>query len=302
MIIKEYFKNLYRIGFYLSNRGLLNWMSDRAYLKLRYRAMMAKKLDLDNPQTYTAKLQWLKLYNHRPEYTALVDKYEVKKYVQQTIGREYLIPDYGVWNHFDEIPFESLPNAFVLKCTHDSGGMLICRDKAKLNMKEARKKMEKARNRSFFKLNREWTYKNVTPRILAERYMENSKTQDLRDYKFFCFDGTPKLMFVATDRQTPGEDTKFDFFDMDYRHLDLINGHPNAKEVPEKPVNFELMKELAAKLSKGIPHVRVDFYEVDGKVYFGEMTFFHFSGTVPFEPECWDTTIGSWLTLPEKRV
>ena len=301
MKIKQ-LKNPYRIVFFLSNRRLLNWMGDRSYLKLRYRAMMAKKLNLKDPKTYTAKLQWLKLYDRNPAYISLVDKHAVRSYVKETIGEEYLIPHYGVWDHFGDIPFEQLPQSFVLKCTHDSGGMLICQDKSRLNLDEARKKMEKARTRSFFKLNREWPYKNVTPRIIAEQYMENTKTKDLRDYKFFCFDGVPKLMFVATDRQTQGEDTKFDFFDMDYQHLQIVNGHPNAPITPERPVNFELMKELAAKLSKGIPHVRVDFYEVDGRVYFGEMTFYHFSGTVPFQPGYWDKTIGDWITLPQKRV
>lgn len=298
----KHLKNPYKIAFALSNRGLLNWLGDRPYLKLRYRGMMGKKLNLKNPQTYTAKLQWMKLYDRNPAYPALVDKYEVKNYVRKIIGDEYLIEDYGVWDHFDDIPFDKLPQSFVLKCTHDSGGMLICQDKSRLDPAEARSKMEKARNRSFFKLNREWPYKNVPSRIIAERYMENKATGDLRDYKFFCFDGVPKLMFVATERQTPGVETKFDFFDMDYQHLDLVNGHPNAGKIPEKPQNFELMKELAAKLSKGIPHVRVDFYEVDGKAYFGELTFFHFSGIVPFRPECWDRTLGDWLTLPPKQV
>ena len=298
----KHLKNPYKIAFALSNRGLLNWLGDRPYLKLRYRGMMGKKLNLENPQTYTAKLQWMKLYDHNPAYPALVDKYEVKKYVRKIIGEEYLIEDYGVWDHFDDIPLDKLPQSFVLKCTHDSGGMLICRDKSRLDPEEARIKMEKARKRSFFKLNREWPYKNVPSRILAERYMENAATGDLRDYKFFCFDGVPRLMFVATERQTPGVETKFDFFDMDYQHLDLVNGHPNAGKIPEKPQNFELMKELAAKLSRGIPHVRVDFYEVDGKAYFGELTFFHFSGIVPFQPECWDRTLGDWLTLPPKQV
>lgn len=283
------------------NRGLLGWLGDRAYLKLRYRAMMGKKLDLKNPKTYTAKLQWLKLYDRRPEHSVLVDKYAVKEYVRKTIGEDYLVPNFGVWDSFRDIDFDSLPQEFVLKCTHDSGGILICRDKSALDFAKAEERMEKARKRSFYKLNREWTYRNVQPRILAEAYMEHSDTGDLRDYKFFCFDGEPKLMFVATDRQTPGEDTKFDFFDMDYTHLAMKNGHENAGVPPKKPENFELMKELARKLSKGIPHVRVDFYEVDGKVYFGELTFYHFSGLVPFEPDHWDQTLGDWLTLPEKQ-
>ena len=300
MNILDVIKNPCKLVLPLGRRGMLNWMSDETYLKLRYRAQMGKKLDLKEPKTYTAKLQWLKLYDHRPIYTTLVDKYAVKDHVKNLIGEEYVIPTYGVWDSFDDIEFDKLPDRFVLKCTHDSGGLIICRDKSKLDMAAARKKMERALRRDFFPVNREWSYKNVKPRFIAESYMEDSRTGELRDYKFFCFDGEPKMMFVASDRQTPGEDTKFDFFDMDYRHLDIVNGHPNAKTVPQKPENFERMKELARKLSKGLPHVRVDFYEVDGKVYFGELTFYHFSGTVPFQPESWDETIGSWLTLPEK--
>lgn len=299
MNVRKFLNNPYLLVNSLGNRGLLNWMDDATYLKLKFRGAMGKPLDLKEPKTFNEKLQWLKIYDRNPQYTALVDKSTAKDYVKKIIGEEYTIPTYGVWDSFDQIDFDSLPNQFVLKCTHDSGGILICKDKSKLDLEAARDKMEKALKRDFYPVNREWYYSNVKPRLIAERYMEDSRTGELRDYKYFCFDGVPKLVFVATDRQTEGEETKFDFFDMDYHHIDVRNGHPNASVPPEKPQNFELMKELAGKLSAGLPHVRVDFYEVDGQVYFGEMTFYHFSGMVPFEPEIWDETIGSWLVLPK---
>ncbi len=298
MRLKKYIKNPYLLAPYLGSRGLLNWMKDETFLQLRYRAMMDRTPDLKNPRTYTEKIQWLKLHDRRPEYPPLADKSLVKEFVKNTIGEEYLIPTLVVWDKAEDIDFDILPDAFVLKCTHDSGGMLICRDKSRLDREQAIARMDTLLRKSFFSINREWVYKNITPRIIAEPYMEDSRTGELRDYKFFCFDGVPKLMFVASERQKPDTDTKFDFFDMDYNHLDLINGHPNAAVPPERPENFERMKILAAKLSRNIPHVRVDFYEVDGKVYFGELTFYHFSGSVPFQPESWDETIGSWLTLP----
>ncbi len=283
-----------------SRFGKYDNIPDEEYLKRRFRATMRKELDLDNPQTFNEKLQWLKLYDHNPIYTTMVDKHAVKEYVAERIGEEYIIPTLGVWDNFDDIDFDTLPNQFVLKCTHDSGGLVICKDKAKLNLKKAKKKINDSLKRDFYLRAREWPYKDVPHKIIAEKYMEDTSTAELRDYKFFCFGGEPKVLFVATDRQTKGEEVKFDFFDVDYNHLDVRNGHKNAKVPPEKPLQFELMKDLAKKLSEDIPHVRIDFYEVDGKVYFGEMTFFHFSGTVPFEPEEWDYTFGSWIPLPEK--
>lgn len=279
--------------------GYKNW-DDETFIKRSYKARMKKVLNLENPQTFNEKLQWLKLYDRKPIYTTMVDKSEVKAYVAERIGEEYIIPTLGVWDSFDEIDFDALPKRFVLKCTHDSGGLVICKDKARLDLGAARKKIEKSLKRDFFAFGREWPYKDVKPRIIAEQFMEDPVTQELRDYKFFCFDGEVKALFVATERQKPGEEVKFDFFDPDYNHLDFRQGHKNAQTSPEKPLQFELMKELAAKLSAGVPHVRVDFYEVAGKVYFGELTFFHFGGWVPFEPEEWDFAFGSWIRLPEK--
>lgn len=281
--------------------GKYDHLSDEEFLRRKFYARMKTELNLEQPRTFNEKLQWLKLYDRRPEYTQMVDKLAVKKYVSDRIGEEYVIPTLGVWERFEDIEFDSLPNQFVLKCTHDSGGLVICKDKSNFSIKKARRKIEKSLRRDFFAVGREWPYKHVPKRIIAEKYMEDTETGELRDYKFFCFGGEPKALFVATERHTPGEEVKFDFFDADYHHLDLIQGHQNAKIVPKKPQQFELMKELARNLSQDIPHVRVDFYEVNGRAYFGELTFFHFDGVVPFEPSKWDDLFGSWIELPEKR-
>lgn len=289
-----------RALYFLEEIGVLNLLPDFFYLKLIYRIRIGRKLNLKNPQTYTEKIQWIKLFDRNPLYTKLVDKYEVKKYVANTIGTQYIIPTIGVWESFDDIKFDELPEQFVLKCTHDSGGLIICKNKSQLDIKAAKEKIEKCLNRSYYWHGREWPYKNVKPRIIAEEYMEDTETQELRDYKFFAFDGETKALFIATDRQKKGEETKFDFFDSNFQHLPLINGHPNATIVPKKPVHFDEMKRLAGILSKGFPEVRVDFYEVNGKIYFGELTFAHWSGLTPFEPEKWDYRFGSWINLPKR--
>lgn len=273
----------------------------KMWLSYRFKKKMGYPMNWKNPKTYSQKLQWLKLYDHNPLYTTMVDKYEVKKYVADLIGEEYIIPTLGVWDKFDEIDFDSLPEQFVLKCTHDSGGLIIVKDKTKLDREKARKMFKIALSRNPYDVSREWPYKNVKPRIIAETYMEDEKTAELRDYKFFAFKGHPKAMFIASDRASETEETKFDFFDMDYNHLPFTNGHPNAKVMPEKPANFEEMKALASKLSENLPQARIDFYEVNGKTYFGEITFFHWGGTKPFEPAKWDEIFGSWIELPSKK-
>lgn len=299
--VKDILKNPLLLFMTLGHRELLNWMKDETYLKIAFRASMGKKLNLEEPQTYSEKLQWLKLYNRNPIYTKWVDKYEAKKLAAAIIGEEYIIPTIGCWEHFDDIDFDLLPAQFVLKCTHDSGGLVICKDKGKLDKMSAKKKIETCLKHSFYWGLREWPYKDIKPRIIAEPYMEDEKTKELRDYKFFCFDGEVKALFVATERGGQ-EETKFDFFDSEYQHLPFLNGHPNAPITPEKPGCFEEMKVLAGKLSKGFPEVRVDLYECNGKVYFGEMTFFHWSGLMPYEPEEWDYKFGSWIKLPEKKT
>lgn len=290
----------YRFAF-LASRGLKGDVPGDEFLRRVYRFHMNRELNLDDPVTYTEKLQWLKLYDHRPEYSVMVDKYAAKEFVAERIGEEYIIPLLGVWDSVEDIDFENLPQRFVLKTTHDSGGIVICKDKAKLNIPAAKKKLNRFMKREYYRCNREWPYKNVPHRIIAEPYMEDSRCGELRDYKFFTFGGEPKVLYIAQGRGS-GEETVADFFDMDFRHLPFTIDHDMAPAPPEKPENFELMKAFAAKLSEGTPQLRVDFYEVDGKVYFGEMTFFHCSGMAPFHPEAWDRTFGDWVTLPPKRV
>ena len=276
-------------------------MSDKEYLQRRWNSKFNKYLDLDNPTSYNEKLQWLKLYDRNPIYTVMVDKYAAKDYVSNIIGKQYIIPTLGVWEKFEEIDFSVLPDQFVLKCTHDSHGLVICKDKSKLDINRARNIIKRSLKTNYFYAGREWPYKHVKRRIIAEQYMEDTETSELRDYKFFCFGGQVKALFVASERQSETEETKFDFFDENFNHLPFTNGHPNSDTQIKKPIQFELMKELASKLSQGIPHVRVDLYEVDGNVYFGELTFFHWSGFMPFTPEKWDYIFGSWLELPKKR-
>ena len=416
----------------------------KVYLKLLFRLKMGRKLDLKAPQTFSEKLQWLKLYDRRPEYTTMVDKYAVKDYVANIIGSEYIIPTLGVWDKPEQIEWDKLPNKFVLKTTHGGGsvGVVICRDKSTFDRQMAISRLNQSLKQDIYKYYKEWPYKNVRKRIFAEQYIEprpnvqdlpdfkwycfngiprycqviqdrNTKetidffdtewnhqdfvglnpiagpasqpamrptdleTQiyiakqlsegipfsridlyslgdktyfgeitfypmsgfgafnpdnyniiigqmltlrgvkrggvvykvqsnnsirvsqpELPDYKFFCVDGAVKALFVATDRQTSGVDVKFDFFDKDYNHLPFRQGHDNADVTPKKPKSFEEMKLLASLLSKGIPQVRIDFYENNGKPLFGEMTFFHFAALTPFEPEEWDYTFGSWIELP----
>ena len=269
---------------------------DRKYIEYIWKKKMNYPLNLDNPQTFNEKLQWIKLYDHNPLYTKMVDKYEAKEYVASIIGDEYIIKTLGVWDRFDDIDFSTLPKQFVLKCTHDSGGLVICKDKSKLDIQAAKKKIEKSLKKNYYYIAREWPYKNVKRRIIAEEYIEDEKTKELRDYKFFCFNGEVKLMFIATDRQNRKE-PYFDFFDMDFNHIDMRHGHPNAPSCPEKPLHFDLMIDLAKKLSTGIKEVRVDFYEANDHIYFGELTLFHHTGLVNFDPFEWDKTMGDWIIL-----
>lgn len=270
-------------------------LTDKQLVKIVYRCNMKKQLDLKHPRTFNEKLNWLKIYDRKPEYTMMVDKYAAKDYVAGIIGSDYVIPTLGVWDSFDDIDFDGLPGSFVLKTTHGGGnlGVVVCKDKSKLDKVLARKRLSLKSG-----LYRgEWPYKNVPRRIIAEQYMEDHKTGELRDYKFFCFDGEVKALFVASDRQNRAE-PYFDFFDVDFNHLDIVQGHPHNPGVLEKPETFEDMKRIASTLSKGFPSLRVDMYEVDGKAYFREITFYHFGGIVPFQPESVDYEWGKWIKLP----
>ena len=284
----------------LGRTHILDLISDKAYLKLLYRVFMQKKLNLVNPVTFNEKLQWLKLNDHNPLYTTLVDKYAVKDWVSKTYSPDIVIPTLGIWDRVSDIEWDKLPEQFVLKTTHsgDSLGVVICKDKTHFDKTAAIKNLQKSLEKDYYKAGREWPYKNVRRRIIAEKFMEDEKFHELRDYKFFCFDGQVKALFIATGRQTGN--LTFDYFDDQFRKLPFKQSHPTSTEDFEVPENFEEMKRIASKLSKGLPHVRVDLYDVNGKIYFGEMTFYHYGGCVKFDPECWDKTFGDWLTLPKK--
>lgn len=274
-----------------------NILPDSIYLRCLYHTLTGEKLNLRSPENYNAKLQWLKLHDRHSEYTEMVDKYAAKKFAAERIGEEHIIKTYGVWERFEDINFDSLPDSFVLKCTHDSAGLVICRNKAEFDYDAARKKITKCLRRNFYYSGREWPYKNVKPRVLAEEYMEDHTLHELRDYKFMTFNGVPKIMHLVSNRQNSAEETYGDFFDMDYNHLDLTMGHSNAPKCPEKPQNFEKMKEYAEILAQGTIHLRVDFYEVDGKLYFGELTFFQDSGFADIRPPEWNPKLGDWIQL-----
>lgn len=275
-------------------------LPDRALLSLKFKTSMHYKLRWDNPQTFSEKIQWLKLYGRTPINKVMSDKYLVKQYITEKIGEQYVIPLLGVWDKPEDIDFSKLPEKFVIKCNHNSGtGMYICKDKSKMDVKKVCSELRKGLKEDYFIGSREYAYKDIPRKIIAEAYMEDEETKELRDYKFFCFDGEPKIMFIASGRSKGEHNVTFDFFDMDYNHLPFTNGHPNATVMPEKPKCFEEMKRLAAELTQGIPHVRIDFYEANCHVYFGEFTFSHWGGMMPYEPEEWDYTMGSWIKLPK---
>lgn len=287
-----------------ANRGKYNNLDDETFIKRKFRAEMGYDIDLEHPKTFNEKLNWLKLYDRNPEYSRLVDKFAVKKYVAERIGEKYVIPLIGgPWYSFDEIPLDTLPQQFVLKTSHDCGGVYLCKDKSSFDADKARKFLTSHLNRDYYLTGREWPYKNVKPCIFAEEYMSDVGDSDqLTDYKFFCFDGQVKALFVATDRQRKNAETKFDFFDVNFSHLPIVQGHPNADRQIECPPTFEKMKELASELSRGFPELRVDFYNVGNQIYFGELTLFHFSGFVPFVPSQWDLKFGEWINLPDKKL
>lgn len=272
----------------------LSILPDVPYLKLVYRIKTGRKLNLKNPKGFNEKQNWLKLHDTHPEYTQLVDKYAVRSYISQRIGEQYLFPLLGKWDSFDSIDFSALPDRFVLKCNHDSGSVKIIKDKDKMDRSELKTFFDERLRMNSYYFGREYPYKDVKPCIIAEKYMEATNDQGINDYKFFCFNGKPEIMFVATDRAT---DVKFDFFDMDFTHLDIYNIHPNAGCVIEKPKAFEEMKEIASELSKGMKFVRIDLYEIDGRVYFGEFTFFHGGGFYLFSPEEWERKLGDYIDI-----
>lgn len=278
--------------------GITKILPDETYLKLTHRIRFGENLHLDNPTTFNEKLQWLKLYDHNPDYVKMVDKVLVKEYVASIIGEDYIIPTLGVYDSFDEIDFDNLPNQFVLKCNHDSGSIIICRDKSKLDIDKARKKLTKSLKTDAFYWGREWPYKMVNRKILAEAYMEDDDAEELKDYKLMTFNGKVKCSFVGSERFSE-DGLKITFFDTDWKVMPFERHYPKSKLDIKKPLNYDQMVVMAEKLSTNIPFARIDFYEVGGKAYFGEITLFPGSGWEEFTPSEWDKTLGSWLKLPK---
>lgn len=276
------------------------FVPDKWYVKLEYRCLMGKRLDLKHPQTFNEKLQWLKIYDRRPEYTTMVDKYAVKQYVADRIGAEYIIPTLGVWDRPELIEWDGLPDKFVLKCTHNSGGLVICKDKKKLDKDAAIKKLSGALERDYYLASREWPYKNVPRRIIAEQYLEDATIEDLRDYKFFCFNGKMRVFKIDFDRQT---DHKANYFDRNGKLLPYGEKvcPPQKDKQLEIPQNFEEMIKVVEKLSEALPFGRIDFYNVNGKIYFGEITLFPAGGFGAFTDEKFDYELGGYIQLPTNK-
>lgn len=297
---------------YLSNMGFYNNWSDEEYLKKKFKLRIGHDLDLENPVTFNEKLQWLKLHDRKPEYTMMVDKYKVREYIADKLGEEYLIPLLGVWDDPDEIDFDALPNQFVLKCNHNSGlGMCICKDKSNLDIEKVKEELRKGLKQDYYLTGREWSYKDVPRKIICEKYMidhssqkildneedKSGKNDGLNDYKFMCFNGKVLCSFVCSDRFSD-DGLKVTFFDKDWNVLPFERHYPKSRKPIPKPFNYKKMIEFSERLAEGIPFVRIDFYEIDHKLYFGEITFFPGSGFEEFTPESADEELGSWIKLP----
>lgn len=294
--IKIFCTNKEKRTVFLSQHGFFHKMSDEEFIKMQFKNVFGYNIDLNNPITYNEKLQWLKLNDRKPIYTKLVDKYEVKNVIGKMIGEEYIIPTLGIYDDFNKINFEKLPDQFVIKCTHNSGGNVICTDKAKLNYRKTKRKIEKSLKNNYYWQNREWPYKDVKPRIIVEKYMVDESGYELKDYKFFCFNGKVKFMKIDFDRKN-GHRANYYNEKFEIQKFGEEVCMPNYEIKFKKPKNFEKMINFAEKLSKGISFLRVDFYNINGNVFFGEITFYPNAGFGRFVPEKYDKEIGKLLKL-----
>lgn len=279
-----------------SNLGKYAKMSDAIFLKKKYKIITGKELNLVEPKTFNEKLQWLKLNDRKEIYTMMADKYKMRQYVSEKLNGEYTIPLLGVWDSPDEIDFESLPDQFVLKCNHNSGlGMCICKNKKELDYNKVKKELTKGIKQDYYLAHREWPYKDIPRKIICEKYMvDDSEEGMLADYKFFCFNGKPKLMYISHDASSF---PTTDFFDMEFNHIDMKMKDPNSNKKIEKPMCFEQMKQFSEKLAEGTKFLRVDYYYINNKIYVGELTFFHNAGFGKIYPEKWEDTLGKWIEL-----
>ncbi|SFB88815.1 ATP-grasp fold amidoligase family protein [Butyrivibrio sp. YAB3001] len=302
--VMEAIKRPQMIWVYLSNRGLFNYMDDEKYLSIRYKCLLGRTLNIKTPLSFNEKLQWLKIHDRKQIYETMVDKYAAKGFVSERIGKEYIIPTYGVWDCFDDINFAELPNEFVIKCTHDSGGVVIVKDKNSTNIKKIKSKINKSLKKNFYLYGREWPYKNVMPRIIIEKYIWNSMCGDkdidypgLIDYKFYCFNGIPKFLYVSSGMDKH-DTAAISFVSLDWKRLPFYRlDYKQLTELPPQPKCFEKMLKICKKLAEGTNFLRVDLYEVDNKVFFSEMTFYPCSGFMPFNDYKYDIQIGEYLSL-----
>ncbi len=291
MDYKKIFKNR---EFRLKLINCLRFIPTKPYLKMVYRIKTGKKLNLKNPIGFNEKLNWLKVNDVHLEYTNHVDKIKVRDIINEKLGEDICFPLLGAWEKYEDIDFDTLPEKFVLKCNHDSGSVKIVKDKSTINHEEFAKFFKSRLKMNPYAIGREYPYKDVKPMIMAEKYMVPEGASDIEDYKFFCFNGKPEIMFIATERSI---DCKFDFFDMDFNHLDIETIHPQSGKEIAKPALFQQMKEVATKLSAGMKFVRIDLYEIDGKIYFGEFTFFHGGGFWLFTPDEWEKKLGDLIDI-----
>lgn len=284
----------------LSARGFLNWIPDEIYLKHLFKARLGYNLNLHNPKTFNEKLQWLKLYDRKPEYTTMVDKYAVKKYVADKIGEQYIIPTLGVWDNPDEIDFDKLPDQFVLKCNHNSGlGMCICRDKSKLNINKVKSELRKGLKQNYYLTGREWPYKDVPRKIIAEKYMEEKNKIVPEDYKIYCMNGEPKYIVVFHNRFNASEKLSETVYDTNWmpQHISLDEHFAISDEVTEKPVWLDEILEITRKLCKDMIQVRIDFYVIENRIYFGEITLHTASGMAKMIPKELDAKLGEMVEI-----
>lgn len=300
-VMKMYINNPSLIFLRIGKNTFLKFISDEKYLKLAFRIKMGQKLDLDSPRSFNEKIQWLKIHDRNPLYTELADKYTVKKYISSLIGEEYIIPTIGVWDNYDDIDFDKLPNQFVLKCTHDSGGLVICRDKKDFDKYKARERIRNSLRRNFYWAGREWPYKNIKPRIIAEKYMEDGGRHGLRDYKFFCFSGIPRILYVSEGLENHMT-ARISFFDLEGNELPFHrNDYQPLGETLKLPSNFNEMLSISNTIAKNIcnPFVRIDLYSINNQTFFSEVTFSPCGGLLPFEPKEWDIKLGEWINLDD---
>ena len=285
---------------YIIERGM-HCLPDELYLKIKFKKRMGYKLDLVNPTTFSEKLQWLKIHHRKPIYTTLVDKYAFKTYFGRIICEEHIIPTYGVWDDFSEINFDMLPDQFVLKCTHDSGGLVVCRDKSKLDIAFAKRKIDKSMQTNYYWHGREWAYKNVHRRIIAEKFMQDASSKELKDYKFYCFNGEPLFLYLSEGLENH-ETARMSYVTLDWEKANFARvDYKPFDELPPKPKHFSEMIQIARELSKECVFVRVDLYEINGNIYFGELTLFPGIGMNKFEPPEWDKKLGEKLSLEGLR-